>query len=435
LAPRGLWALLLVASAAALFPDWCEPVLQPARWLMRLPLRALPNATVLAGEPRPTWPDAEALLTRLDDEAVRPGTAAMAADLEPVVCRVLDRRVPRRAPGAAGLPTLLVLDRTWAEVGDCTGLVTRGDRLVGCIGKPSDVDDPAARSQAVVRCTHATLAGEPPRRFQAATTVHGAALRVVVEPGSRIDAWPLRISLLEDPYLAARLPGPGETVRTCAQVAAGIEVPAGLRLGGLRVWGYSGDDGPVLPVGFFVELPYDPRAIATVVLWRHREGARAAPGSRVGPLLHAARGLAMPGGRLYLVRSGADFAPGAAVLDRGGTLFGVVVDAGPGDALAAPFATLGKSWPLLLVPDDGRPPVECVGRVLQAAGGWVDLELARPIEAAGGEVYTAGHGIHCPAGLRVGRIGAVTDAGSRLHLERPPLDVGMVHVSTGGPLP
>lgn len=427
--PRGLCALLFVAIALTLFPRWAEPLTRPARWLMCLPLRALPEHTVAAAEATAAAFVADAALARLDTDALRGGAECMPAGTEPMVCRVLDRR----SPGAAGLPTLLVLDRGWDEVADCTAVVTRGDGLVGFLGQPSDVDPLANDGHVVVRCVHASVRSERPRRLLAATTVGGVPLRVVVEPGSRIDAWPLRIPLLEDPYLVARLNGVGEAVHTCAAAVQGVDVPGELRIGTMRVWGYAEAGGPVLPVGFFVEPTFDPRAIATVVLWRHADRAdthtrreAAAPVAR-----HAVRAVAFPPAeqRLYLVKSGGTLPVGAAVLARDGLLYGVVAEAGPGDAVADGFATVGRAWSLLLVADDGlRPPIECTGTVRAASAGRVELEMAAPVAAIAGEVVSAGNGLHCPAGLRVGRIAATSTDGLRLVVARPALDLSTVSV-------
>jgi hypothetical protein len=376
------------------------------------------------------------MLAGLDAMARRGGAAHMPADAEAVVCRVLDRR----APGAAGLPTLLVLDRGRDEVADCEGLVTQGDVLVGFFD-PGTEEVEGAGGHAVVRCVHAAPRGQPIRRLVASTAVDGVPLRLVVEPGSRIDAWPLRVPLLEDPYLAARVEGPGLPVTTCEGSVYGVAVPAGLALGSMRVWGYAGDDGEVLPVGFHVDPAFDPRAIAVVVLWRRTDARASAPRDRVPDHERTSvarlpvRAMQLPpaGERLYLVGNGAALRVGAAVLDRDGHLFGVVTEAGPGDAVADSFHRTGKAWALLLAADDPTlPPLECTAVVHATGPGRVELALAGADHLPAGEVFTAGNGIDCPAGLRIGRIDSMSSDGNRLVVVRPELDLSSVSVCRRG---
>ena len=61
-----------------------------------------------------------------------------------------------------------------------------------------------------------------------------APLHFVVEPASRIDQWPLRCGLFEQPYLASRLRRSGLPVLTAPlEVDPLGDVPAGLRVGDL----------------------------------------------------------------------------------------------------------------------------------------------------------------------------------------------------------
>ncbi|MEZ5963491.1 MAG: hypothetical protein R3F56_06565 [Planctomycetota bacterium] len=423
--PRALFALLLAAAALILLPRWAEAILGPARWLMCLPLRALP-APALAGAGTSLPMVDEAALARLDHAALSGGRTVVADDSVPLLCRVLERRLP----GAAGLPSLLVLDRTWDEIAGNAGIVTRDDCLIGVVGEPTDLEDKTLGGQAIVRCLHAAPRGAAPVRLLARTSVRGEGMRLVVEPASRIDPWPLRVPLLEDPYLAARLDTAGEPVFTCPRITEGLVVPDGLLLGSLRVWGYADSEGTVLPVGYFVSPACDVRALSTVVVWRRRTAAPARVAASAPLRTFAARALALPpsGERLYLTRTGAGLRKGAAVLGRDGNFYGVVVESGPGDGVAASFRTPGRAWTLLLVRDDGGAPVECHGRVRSAAGARIDLELTSAIASVTGSVLTGGNGMACPPGLRVGRIADVAAGGTLLRVERPHIDLAFVYV-------
>jgi hypothetical protein len=434
--PLGLCGLLVAAAACTLFPRWPEPVLQPARWLMCLPLRAWPARYVEAAAPDAAPARSAfvaAALARLAHDAATPGIDGA----EPVICRVLERRVP----GAARLPSLLVLDRPWSEVAECNGLVTRAGSLVGFLGEASDAADASAHGHAVVRCVHAVLPGIAPVRVVARSMIDAHSLRFVLEPGSRIDPWPLRVGLLEDPYRAARSGSAGVPVHTAGGVARGVTIPAGLALGTLRVWGYAEQGAATLPVGFFVEPAFDAHAIATVVLWRPRaDGAHTAattdtttPATTLDALaanLHPVRSAVFPSRqRLYLVTGSRSVPIGAAVVDREGQLVGTVDASGPGDAVASTFAVPGRQWSLLLVPDDNKQaPIECSARVIGSAGDEVELRLVQAVEPCAGEVLTGGHGLHCPPGLWVGRIASFAADGTSLRVSVAPVDARAVGV-------
>jgi len=424
--PLGLCGLLVVAAGLALFPRWVEPIEGPARWLMCLPLRVWPgSAAHAAPPPAPVAARAAGALARIDADALAGAAPLFAAGAVPLVCRVLERR----GGGGGRLPTRLVLDRTVAELAGSLGLVTRGSALVGFLEEP-DPERAGASTLAVVRCVHAPHASAPRRLLAAAAFEDGEPLRFVVEPGSRIDPWPLRIGLLEDPYRASRVQAGGVAVRTLACTVGSVAVPEGLDLGVLRVWGYAGDASDVLPVGFFVEPAFDARAVVTVVVWRPAAAAReaGAPGDDIDYRL--AHGALLPPGLRAFLLTGREATPeGAAVVGRDGQLFGLVEAAGPGDAVAASFATPGRTWSLLLVPDDpDRAPVECTAQVLGARGAQVDVRLASPVPPFSGEVLTGAQGLHCPAGLRVGRIASLDASGRVLGIARAADDVGAVTV-------
>ncbi len=428
--PLGLCGMLVLAAACVLFPRVVDPIAQPARWLMCLPLRALPMRYAEAAQPSERAATRAAAtataMARLADDAVR-GGAAVGPNSVPLICRVLDRRVP----GAASLPTLLVLDRPWSEVGDCTGLVTRAGCVVGFLGQPSDADTTAARGHAIVRCLHHAPRGAVPRRLIASAVVDGTKMRFVVEPGSRIDAWPLRVGLLEDPYRAARTRSLGQRVLTHGGSVEGVVVPADLELGTLRAWGYVEGGAETLPVGFFVEPAIDPRAIATVVLWRPAvDPQESAPQAGLVASRRSVRGSLLPAGRrLYLVTGSMQVPVGSAVLARDDQFFGTVDESGPGDAIATAFGVVGRAWSLLLVPHDiVRAPIECAAKVVDADDTHVVLQLSAAVEACAGEVLTGGQGLHCPAGLWIGSIEAIEDAGRRLRVHRLAPDLSLLAV-------
>jgi hypothetical protein len=350
----------------------------------------------------------------------------MPAGLEPLFCRVIDRR----CDGPAGLPSLLILDRRWDAVADCVEAATHGASAVGFLGRPGDADGPPA-DLAVVRCLHYRPRAAPPRRVLAAVDLADGPLRLVLEPASRIDAWPLRATLLEDPYRAARIAGGGHVVhRVAGQVAAAGRLPAQLRLGTLRVWGYAAGDDLAVPVGFFLEPDFDPRAIASVVLWRpSRPGSAAVTPSPRGPRMQVAA-LSMPGGRrLQLLTGGGSAALGAAVVAGEHRLVGTVESAGPGDAMVNVFGTDRRRWSFVLVPrSEGLAPIDCSGRAVARRGLAVELEFdATPVPVAG-DLLTGGNGRHAPAGLWVGELRPLGTEGRRALLVQRPFHCGELSV-------
>ena len=111
----------------------------------------------------------------------------------------------------------------------------------------------------------------PCREIDAQGTLH-----FLVEPSRSIDPWPLRCTLLDDSYLASRLRRSGGLVTTSAQ-QGDQDLPGGLTIGRLMIWGYPQRG---IPVGLFVDPAvdgFDPRG-DPVASGRRSAPARAASG-------------------------------------------------------------------------------------------------------------------------------------------------------------
>jgi hypothetical protein len=421
--PVGLYAALLLAAVLWTFPGAGAVVLESLQRWQWLPLRLL----VVAGEstsPPSAGDGREAELAaaraRLFAGAAPP--SGLLAGLEPIVCFVTERR---RAV-MAELPSVVVLDRRASELSGCEPFVTHGDALVGFL-------DPAAPAGArqTVRLLHDRVSGVRPGRVVAAIEAGvqddsgHEALRFLVEPASFADAWPLRCDLVEDPYRMAREARARALVRTAAGSVPGFAataVPAGLVVGTLRLWGYPGEGGRPLAVGYYVEPAVDARALASVAVWRRSALPAAAAPARDLPRV-GARAAALPGapGRWYLCTAGPARA-GAAVV-AGERFLGLVERAGATDALAVAFGVERRLWSLILVPHDaGAAPIEIAARSGMRSGSRVELALVgapRPLPR--GALFTGAHGASCPAGLWIGDVEGTAAPADRFEVHAPEL--------------
>jgi hypothetical protein len=493
--PVLLYAGLLVASVGLLRPASWAPIERGLGTLQTLPLRLL-GTEALAANSR--LADGELAPQRVAELVVRHAAVrtreALAAgayeDLawrsryDPVPATVVARLGPRDRPW--GLELDVRADDPRAEF---ASFVTVDDRLVGFLepGGRAGASTSSTGADAVrVRLLHADRPVareddglwpgrvEPVRRVGAVAVPDplasvggqpgaGEPLRFLVEPAASIDPWPLRCTLLDDPYRAARgLVGDPPVVRTAS---FGLDplgfVPSGLRLGRLRAWGYplhgevergaerrlaEGDDGAeFLPIGLFVEPAVRAAELVRVLLWRERAGgAGTAPeaGALVGPSPFAGGSLEsvrvlriavpQPLGERWLAWStafelaggGKTPAIGAAVVD-GLRLVGTVARSGPGYAVIAPFGEPGERWPLSLMSENGDDAEVLVAAVVGRTGRTV---RARPVhgESRGmrltaggprrGHAFTGVGGRHLPAGLWLGRF--VIDGDGVVVIER-----------------
>jgi hypothetical protein len=277
---------------------------------------------------------------------------------------------------------------------------------------------PPTRVAAEVRC----------REVDASGTLH-----LLVEPHRSVDPWPLRCTLLDDSYLASRLRKSGALVRT-SEPTLDSNLPAGLTIGKLMIWGYPQRG---IPVGVFVEPAVDPRGISAVTLWRPASSFGARPRlqpNQVGrflPVRFSRYPAPRPVRERWLVTStaGPALPDGAALVDRGRFL-GCLHRPWSGQSLVTPFQASTRIWSLLVRGADGEVTA-VVGRIVGTApDGRLRIELHSPTAIVAGQVFTGGNGLHCPAGLYIGL--AIPGLGPRMLVEvaaRPVLhpEVFLVH--------
>lgn len=411
--PVGLYGMLLFALCWLTLPAVFAPLersllgatcLLP-RWFARL-----------AGSPAmAAAPDLQrqrlALSEQLESRAARHDRAdageRLAAGFEPVSCAVL---VASRR-GGGGRVSELLLDHSHAELAACSPWVTKGETLLGWLLRPgfgaAAKDSPA--DPARVQLLNAAAA---PPNLAGLQLADGGSLRFVVGPAAAVDPAPLRVELWDDPYRAARLQQDGLEVRTLPRSALDA-VPAGLLLGQTRVWGYQATaDQQPLTIGVYVLPPFDAAALSHVVVWRPAAAAtdRVAPAPfrsrrRVPGLVHDLPG-AVHGRHLLL--ADASVPTGAAIVQDGlfvGTARGLWF----GGGLVTSFALSRQRWSLILLPDaPDLAPIEMAGEVVdgedeRAYLRWRSADARVSPRLGAGYLFTGSNGLHCPAGLYIGR--------------------------------
>lgn len=409
--PVGLYGTLLAALFGVTFPAALAPFEAAARTVVCLPLRAYSisgtASPVLAGTTDPASPE---VLTDL-------GRAVMKGGRGPEGYLPQVFRVRETGAGPAGMVDELVLDATVAELRGTASVVTVGDTLVGYLSLRGSDD---ARARVRLLSFHARRdskdfdlqVGEraPPRRVAAQAPCREidaqGTLHFLVEPSRSIDPWPLRCTLLDDSYLASRLRTSGGLVTTSAQ-SDDPDLPEGLTIGRLMIWGYPRRG---IPVGLFVQPSVDPRGISAVTLWRpsgKRSETRLGPG-QVGsfvPVRLSRYPAPRPTRSRWLVTATADanLPDGAALVDRGRFL-GCLHAPWTGQSLVTPFVGSTRTW-ALLVRTTADEVVPVVGRIVGTeSDGQLRVELDAPGSVEAGELFTGGNGPHCPAGFYIGTV-------------------------------
>jgi hypothetical protein len=364
------------------------------------------GSPVLAGTTAPALPEVFEGLSR---SIVRDGLGP--AGFQPQVLRVRESR-----KGPSGVVDELVLDARVAELRQAASIVTVGNCLVGYLSLRGDDQD---RARVRLLSYHdrrdsknfALRVGQPipPPRVAAQAPCREidaqGTLHFLVEPSRSVDPWPLRCTLLDDPYLASRLRRSGGTVTTSLQ-SDDPGVPAGLLIGNLMIWGYPSRG---IPVGLFVKPSVDPQGISAVTIWRPA-GDLAQP--RLEPA-HVGRFLPVrfsrypaprPVGVRWLVTSmaGATLPDGAALIDSGRFL-GRLHAPWAGQSLVTPFAASTRSW-TLLVKNAAGVVTQVVGRIVgKQADGRLRIDLDSPAAIEAGDLFTGTNGRHCPAGFYIGK--------------------------------
>lgn len=437
--PVGLYGMLLFALCWLTLPTVFAPL---ERWLVgttALLPRAIagwssvPAAAGEADAAAAAHARARALRERVERNDTAGARALLPVAWEPVHCvvrQVVDDRVRR---GGGGRPGELRLDRTYAELGDCADIVTKGDALLGFLqrsGLGIAADDGPDDLARVVLLNHRSA-----RPIGAALEQpDGGRLRLVVRAAAAIDQAPLLADLWDDPYRAARLDRSGQVVRT-STAAGDLEVPSGLLIGRTRIWGYEGfENDESLSIGVFVVPPIDARALSHVVVWRRgertgfapRDAAGARDGRRIGAVVHDLPGAAH--GRRLL--AAARRVPDGAAVVEGDRLIGTVQSLAFDSGLVTSFAASRHRWSLVLLPDDtAEAPRELDGRVEWCGGdtAWVswraDAWDGAHVPLPAGELFTGCNGAHCPPGLWIGR--------AEPHAERRDVLVVTTDVATG----
>ena len=445
--PVGLYGMLLFALCWLTLPKVFAPLealllgvtCQVPRWLgswLGTPAHAAPTSLVtdrLASTRR--------LRERLLAHDIEEPAGLRQAGLEPVPCVIV---ATERRRGGGGGPCELRLDRTYAELAGCRSLVTKGDVLVGTLQVPgvglaaTDTPDDLAR---VVLTNHPAA----PPLFAAIELAAGGPLHVVVRAAATVDPAPLRVDLWEDPYRGVHLDQVGAVVRTASLPRGDGGVPAGLRLGTTRLWGYrAAGQVPPVTLGVFLAPVLEVEAMSHAVVWREPKSLAVWP----APTSLATRGVrqvpaelrALPGqgGGRHLLAMGSTVPDGAAVL-QDGAMVGIARGLAFGIGLVTTFAASRRSWNLVLLPDDeNAPPHEFMARVVgQYEGGlWLERpasNLHGPSPLPAGYLFTGNHGEHCPPGLWIGRATPVPEAPRMLQVATTALaSSAVVEVLVGG---
>lgn len=334
------------------------------------------------------------------------------AGFQPQVLRVRESR-----KGPSGRVDELVLDVKVGELRQAASLVTVGNCFVGHLSLRGDDQD---RARVRLLSYHdrrdaknfALRVGQPapPPRVAAQVPCREmdaqGTLHFLVEPSRSVDPWPLRCTLLDDSYLASRLRRSGAFVTTSAQ-SDDPDVPAGLEIGRLMIWGYPSRG---IPVGLFVKPSVDPQGISAVTVWRPAgdlDQARLEP-EHVGrflPVRLSRYPAPRPVGVRWLVTSmaGATLPDGAALIDRGRFL-GRLHAPWAGQSLVTPFAASTRTW-TLLVKSAAGVVTQVVGRIVgKEPDGRLRIDLESPAAIEAGELFTGSNGGQCPAGFYIGKV-------------------------------
>ena len=413
--PVTLYASLLLALLLLLRPDALRSLQSACAVLQCLPLRAV---TALSAGDRTAdgAQDAararasravDALVARRGEEAAR-RPDGIDVELEPFVARVIERRAGTRDEASE-----LILDLRPEQLVGVAGFATLGDALIGFVDERASAE-PEHLGHARVLLLHHVERGRLPRRVPARVELPDDPLPIVVEPGSAVDAWPLRCVLPADPYRAAALEGVEAEVRTSGLADDPLgALPRGLRIGKLRVYGYRLPDGRVVPIGLFVEPAFAAETIHALVLWRPRGTA---PPARGRPLDDgrrvAVRALRLPvpgaiGERLFVTTTvlGGEPLREHAALTAGERLIGVLGSAGLGYGAVARLGERGRQWPITLLPDDRGPLRDLVATAVGRQGGAAvfDVGAAELGDFGSGDAFSGPLGVDLPGGLWIGR--------------------------------
>ncbi len=433
----GFYGLLLFALFGVTFPEFLARPESFLRTVACLPLRAY--SILLEGEVQgtvhaaageaslaPGQQQLQALRQRLQQAA--PAAGSWHGDYIAESCAVRHRHQDELAMGRASNPKRydqLELQTPLADAATYADFVTHGPWLLGFL----QADPAESTAQPMVHLLHyqqkldskAPLRGQGrpvPRRILAAAAVENGekeTLRFLLEPARRVDEWPLRCIQMDDPYLASLVLRSGAMVRTVAHPNDPQgQLPGGLPVGKLMVWGYP-DLG--IPVGLFVDTPVDPRAVSSVTLWRRREVQVSTAGipALLQPLakgrLLSAYLMHLPapgaGGQCWLatVRQAVALPEGAALVAQGRFL-GLLQEPWTGQALVTPFANSTRVWSLLLLPDDPTAPVQEIAARLHGPrdGEVLQLRILGGGPALAGQLFVGAIGPHCPAGFYLGRV-------------------------------
>ncbi len=415
--PVGLYAGLLLALIALRRPDLVARVEASCLGALALPLRAY---GVVGGRPvvaavLPELVDVPSHeLDRRLAVVARARPTQIPAEFQPLFCNVIEAR----EPGAAGRPSVLVLDRTWSEIEGCEPLVTYGETLLGFVGRPGGRRQDWRQQQVRVELLHFRRRNRPPRRVPGFVSLaDNRRLAFLIEPAAAIDTWALRCSLLDDPYLAASLDQDGLEVRTAPRIDDPFgSLPSFLRIGRLQVFGYTVRE-QFLPIGLYVAPEIEPGNLISVVLWRRGGVAvdRCAP-LELGEVVPV-RALRLPappptGERCLVLAadSGATLRPGAALV-WGRHLVATLVSAGSGLAVVAPFGEPGQKWRLVaLAAKTDRDPTGFSARAVarrELPSGRREVRL-RVTSPSGlrlpqrGELFSGAVGRDCPSRLWIG---------------------------------
>lgn len=415
--PVGLYGMLLFALCWLTLPRVFAPL---ERWLLGatcvLPrvVAAWSGSPVHAstrGADRSARERAAELRTRAREADVAGTRSLLSVVYEPVHCVVREVVPDTAGRGGGGGPGAVRLDHTYAELADCAELVTKGDALLGFLGRPGSG---LAAEHGPNDCATVVLLNHRSARPVGAVLEQpdGGRLRLVVRGAAAIDPAPLRADLWDDPYRAARLEQSGHPVRTLLPFGD-QQVPAGLLVGRTRIWGYEDRQGDeTLTIGVFLVPPIEPRALSYVVLWRARPSGDVAPAP--SPVRRERRLPAvvrdLPGarsGRHLLQAEG--FVPDGAAVVQGGQFLGTARGLAFGSGLVTAFGASRHAWSLILLPDDPneRP------REIEAEVEWCLDNKAwlhrRPDQFDGsherlppGYLFTGSNGPHCPVGLAIG---------------------------------